>query len=94
MEAVRACEAARCSDFRHCSSAVPFPAQAHPLKALLLHCPQIKSTINGFLSDQMRAIWNTWLVIQVLLFAFTICAIAAASDTSAWLGGPPCGASA
>jgi hypothetical protein len=51
--------------------------------------PQIKSTINGFLSDQMRAIWNTWLVIQVLLFAFTICAIAAASDTSASRARPP-----
>jgi hypothetical protein len=37
---------------------------------------------NAF-SDQMRAIWNTWLVIQVLLFCFTICAIAAASDTGA-----------
>ena len=43
---------------------------------------QIKSTINGLLQDQMRAIWNTWLMIQVLLFCFTICAIAAASDTS------------
>ena len=44
---------------------------------------QIKSTVNGFFSDQMRAIWNTWLVIQVLLFCFTVSSIAAASDTSA-----------
>ena len=52
------------------------PARRNPQR-------QIKSTINGFFSDQMRAIWNTWLVIQVLLFCFTVSSIAAASDTSA-----------
>ena len=43
----------------------------------------VKGILNNAFSDQMRAIWNTWLLIQVLLFCFTICAIAAASDTGA-----------
>ena len=64
-------------------SPLPFPHFPWLLSARATPQRQIKSTVNGFFSDQMRAIWNTWLVIQVLLFCFTVSSIAAASDTSA-----------
>ena len=53
----------------------------------------IKGMLANAFSDQMRAIWNTWLLIQVLLFCFTISAIAAASDTGEALVLVPLGSS-